>query len=305
LKISLVGLSGCGKTSIYMTTFAGRKPEQTKGAAPTIMYEIRRHPFLGLEVSIFDFGGQEQYRESYMNDPKVFSGTDVLIPVVDLHEPESFEEAKKYFTDIINLFKKNNIKPAVHIFFHKYDIQDYMKELLDTNLEKAKGIFLDLFSKWNPVFHVTSIYEQERLAEIFRDIMVASYKSLEKHVETAQKQLSEIPARIIISDTSGNVIVHNVEGISTGLQLRGDLRDFISACNNLRENFFMSESAEFSGRGLEEGGKEISLHVFKFIIAVLIMKTQELDESAQEKIDSLLSDMSMFADLVVRAHSES
>ncbi len=304
MKISLVGLSGCGKTSIYMTTFAGRKPEQTKGAAPTIMYEIRRHPFLGLEVSIFDFGGQEQYRESYMSDPKVFSGTDVLIPIIDLHEPEGFEEAKKYFTNIIDLFKKNKIKPAVHIFFHKYDLQDYMKELLDTNLEKAKGIFMDLFSEWKPEFHVTSIYEQERLAEIFRDILVASYESLEKHVESAQKQLGEIPARIIISDTAGNVIVHNVQGISTGLQLRGDLRDFIGACNNLRENFFMSDSAEFSGRGLE-GDKEISLHVFKFIIAVLIMKTQELDKGAEEKIESLLSDMSMFADLVVRAHAES
>lgn len=303
MKISLVGLSGCGKTSIYMTTFAGKRPEQTKGAAPTIMYEIRRHPFLGLEVSIFDFGGQEQYRESYMGDPKVFSGTDVLIPVVDLHEPDSFDEAKKYFTGIIDLFKKNKIKPEVHIFFHKYDLQDYMKELLDTNLEKAKGIFMDLFSEWNPVFHVTSIYEQERLAEIFRDILVASYESLEKHVETAQKQLGEIPTRIIISDTAGNVIVHNVQGVSTGLQLRGDLRDFISACNNLRENFFMSDSAEFSGRGLE-GDKEISLHVFKFILAVLIMKTQELDKSAQEKIDTLLADMSMFADLVVRAHAE-
>jgi GTPase SAR1 family protein len=304
MKISLVGLSGSGKTSLYLTTFAGKKPEQTKGAAPTIMYEIRRHPFLGLEVSIFDFGGQEQYRESYMSDPKVFSGTDVLIPVVDLHEPEKFDEAKKYFSDIMNLFRKQGIKPAVHIFFHKYDLEDYVKELLDTNLEKAKGVFLKLFSEWNPVFHVTSIYEQERLAEIFRDILVASYKSLEKHVETAQKQLSEIPARIIISDTAGNVIVHNVQGVSTGLQLRGDLRDFISACNNLRENFFMSESAEFTGKGLE-GGKEISLHVFKFIIAVLIMKTQELDKKAQEKIESLLSDMSMFADLVVRAHAES
>ncbi|MEX2704038.1 MAG: ADP-ribosylation factor-like protein [Candidatus Freyrarchaeum guaymaensis] len=303
MKISLVGLSGCGKTSIYLTTFASKKPEETKGVAPTIMYEIRRHPFLGLEVSIFDFGGQEQYRESYLSDPKVFMETDVLIPVIDLHEPDSFEEAKKYFADIMELFKKNNIKPVVHIFFHKYDVEDYVKELLDTNLEKAKSIFLDLFAEWNPVYHVTSIYEQERLAEIFRDILVASYKSLEKHVETAQKQLSEIPARIIISDTAGNVIVHNVQGVSTGLQLRGDLRDFISACNNLRENFFMSDSAEFTGRGLD-GDKEISLHVFKFILAVLIMKTQELDESAKEKIRTLLADMSMFADLVVRAHSE-
>lgn len=303
MKISLIGLAGSGKTSIYLTTFAGKKPQETKGIAPTVMYEVRRHPFLGLDVSLFDFGGQEQYIESYLEDPKVFAGTDILIPVIDLHSPEKFEAAKNYFKKVLEFFKKERIKPAIYVFLHKYDSKDYAKELLEKNLSEAKRIFSEIFDEWGAKYYVTSIYEQERLAEIFRDILVAHYEELQKHLENAQKQLAEIPAKVIISDTAGNVIVHNVQGVSTGLQLRVDLRDFIVACNNLRENFFMADSAVFTGKPVD-GNKELILNLFKYILAVIIMKTGELKEEDEEKIRTLLKDMEVFADLVVRAHAE-
>lgn len=42
MKISLVGLGGCGKTSLYSVAFAEKTAEDTKGLAPTILYETRR-----------------------------------------------------------------------------------------------------------------------------------------------------------------------------------------------------------------------------------------------------------------------
>jgi len=42
MKISLVGLSGCGKTSLYSVAFAAKSPEDTKSLSPTILYETRR-----------------------------------------------------------------------------------------------------------------------------------------------------------------------------------------------------------------------------------------------------------------------
>ena len=50
MKISLVGLAGCGKTSIYATTFAAKSPAETKDLKPTVMQEVHRHPYLGLNV---------------------------------------------------------------------------------------------------------------------------------------------------------------------------------------------------------------------------------------------------------------
>ncbi|TXT58264.1 MAG: conserved exported protein of unknown function [Promethearchaeota archaeon] len=302
MKISLVGLSGCGKTSLYSVAFAAKSPEDTKSLSPTILYETRRHPFLGLQVGIFDFGGQEQYRKEYMEKPEVFKGTDILIPIVDLHDPDRFEQAKEYFDGLLDIYRQNNEKPKIFLFYHKYDTEDFQKELLDTNVKTAREMFEGMFEDYDAKSYLTSIYDQDKLAKIFRDILISSYEELKGHVEKAEKQLEEIGAKIIISDISGNVIVHNVKGVSSGLTLRGDLRDFINACNTVRENVFMSDSAQF--KGSNEDGKEISLHIFKYIISVLVMKSEEMDMESQDKLNTLLNDMKLFADLIISAHTE-
>ncbi|MHA1254601.1 MAG: ADP-ribosylation factor-like protein [Promethearchaeota archaeon] len=302
MKISLVGLSGCGKTSLYSVAFAEKTPEDTKNLAPTILYETRRHPFLGLQVGIFDFGGQEDYRREYMEKPDIFKGTDILIPIVDLHDPNNFAQAKEYFEGLLDIYRKNNEKPKVFLFLHKYDVEDYQKELLDTNVKNAKELFLDMFKDYDFNYMLTSIYEHDKLAKTFRDILIASYADLKSHVEKAEDLLQEIKAKIIVSDISGNVIVHNVQGVSSGLTLRSDLRDFINACNTVRENMFMNDSATF--KGISEDGKEIELYIIKYILSVLVMKSGEIDMGSQDKISTLLNDMKLFADLVISAHTE-
>lgn len=302
MKISLVGLSGCGKTSLYSVAFAEKTPEDTKKLAPTILYETRRHPFLGLQVGIFDFGGQEDYRREYMEKPDIFKGTDILIPIVDLHDPNNFEQAKEYFEGLLDIYRKNNEKPRIFLFLHKYDTENYQKELLDTNVKNAKELYLDMFKDYDFNYMLTSIYEHDKLAKTFRDILIASYADLKSHVEKAEGLLQDIKAKIIVSDISGNVIVHNVQGVSSGLTLRSDLRDFINACNTVRENMFMNDSATF--KGMSEDGKEIELYIIKYILSVLVMKSGDIDMESQDKISTLLKDMKLFADLVISAHTE-
>jgi hypothetical protein len=159
-----------------------------------------------------------------------------------------------------------------------------------------------MFKDYDFEYFLTSIYNQDKLATIFRDILISSYSELKDHVEKAEEQLEDIDAKIIISDISGNVIVHNVKGVSSGLTLRGDLRDFINACNTVRENIFMSDSADFKGRN--DDGQEIELHIFKYIISVLVMKSGELSMESQDKLNTLLNDMKLFADVIISAHSE-
>ena len=302
MKLSLVGLGGCGKTSLYSVAFAEKSPEDTKSLSPTILYETRRHPFLGLQVGIFDFGGQEQYRKEYLENSDAFRGTDILVPIVDLHDPKKFEDAKEYFVGLLDIYRKNNEKPKIFLLLHKYDVENYQKELLDTNVQKAKEIFLDIFGGYDFNYMLTSIYEQDKLAKAFRDILISSYADLKAHVEKAEQHLDEIKGKVIVADISGNVIIHNVKGVSSGLTLRGDLRDFINACNIIRENIFMSDSSDFKGRS--EDGKEIELHIFKYIISVLVLKSEPLDMESQDKLNILLNDMKLFADLIISAHMD-
>ena len=71
----------------------------------------------------------------------------------------------------------------------------------------------------------------------------------------------------------------------------------------MRENFFNADSVFFKGLS-KEVDKEIEIYIFKYILSVLLMRPKDLDETSKEKIKILLTDMELFADLVVRAHQE-
>ncbi|MFX0062295.1 MAG: ADP-ribosylation factor-like protein [Candidatus Hermodarchaeota archaeon] len=298
MKISLCGLAGCGKTSIYLTTIGGMMPTDVRDLRPTVLYEVRSHNYLGLEVSLWDFGGQSQYRENYLANPAVLGGTDVLVFVVDLRNPDHFSDAEKYLDSLMEILEKQNQKPkSLIVLFHKYDTEEgYPQELLEKNYEKAKN--LPVFAKYSPIMHTTSIYQQDKLSRILRDMLISDFDTLRKSVESAEDHLKSLNSRIIISDVGGNIIVHNIEGISAGLKLRPDLREFISSCNTLREVFFNTEFAEFHGKSKE--GKTVQLNVYNDILAVFIMMDDE-KKDPKTKIEALLADMKIFADVALEA----
>ena len=70
----------------------------------------------------------------------------------------------------------------------------------------------------------------------------------------------------------------------------------------ISENIFMSDSSNFKGRS--EDGKEIELHIFKYIISVLVLKSEPLGMASQDKLNVLLNDMKLFADLIISAHMD-
>lgn len=298
MKISLVGLSGCGKTSIYSTTFGGLTPKEITNLGPTIMYEVRNHTYLGLEVSLWDFGGQEQYRQSYIDNPKVLTGTSVLILVLDLHQPDSFAEAEKYFIDIYNKVTEMGQSPRVYVFYHKYDTESYSKEQLESNLDAAKS--LNVVKKLKAQIYTTSVYKQEQLSNILREILIEDFDELKASVEHAEKHLANLKSRVIVTDMNGNVITHNVPGFSSGLSLREDLRDFIVSCDNLRENFFSTDSAQFFGNSDK---KKIIIHIFNYILSVLIIQ-ESGSEDSEDKIEAMLTDLRLFADLAIATNQD-
>ena len=154
----------------------------------------------------------------------------------------------------------------------------------------------------NPKFSVTSIYRQEELSEIFRQILIADFDKLRKSVEEAQNQLINLKSKIIVSDVNGNVVTHNIKGFATGIQLREDLRDYILACNVLRENFLTTESASFSANSIK---KNLQLHILNYVLTVLIMTDEKEEADPPETIDSLLKEMEIFAELIIEASEES
>ncbi|WP_455142103.1 ADP-ribosylation factor-like protein [Candidatus Hodarchaeum mangrovi] len=299
MKISLVGLSGCGKTSIYLTTLGGMTPNETRDLGPTVMHDVKSHNYLGLEISLWDFGGQEEYRQSYFERPQLLTNTTALIFVLDLHQPEQFDEANRYFTNVYKVIQEGGGAPTIYVFYHKYDTEDYFEAKLKESLVKAKA--LPFIKEYTPQAYITSIYRQDELSDVFRQILIADFKELQDSVQKAQENLAKLNSKIIVSDVNGNVITHNIKGFATGIQLREDLRDYILACNVIRENFLTTDSANFSA---VSEVKRLDLHVFNYVLSVMIMleKGAKLDDP--NDIKSLLKEMEIFANVILEASKE-
>ena len=293
MKISLVGLSGCGKTSIYFTTLGGMAPTEVKDLVPTVMYEVKSHYYLGLQISLWDFGGQEKNRKRYLETPKILVNTTILICVLDLHCPQDFNKAKTYFEDVYFAIKQGGGDPRLYIFYHKHDTEDYPKKQLKKNLTKAKA--LSIFSDLKPESYITSIYRQEELNEILRQILIADFKQLRENVEQVRKHLLKLHSDIIICDMNGNVITHNIKWFATGMQLEEDLRDYILGCNLLCNHFFSTESMIFSAKSQE---KKLDLYVLDHVLTVLVMTDEDAPADPSEGIEDLLKEMQIFADMI-------
>lgn len=156
-KLAIVGLSKAGKASIYKHCFENQHIYELENLPPTI--GITRNPvelkYISKGISIWDFGGQETFRKSYLKDPNCFNETEIIIFVVDVTTLEELPEIRKYFSSIIKIFKKKEL-PKFFIFLHKCD-PDKINQL-DQNIAKIIIELILIFGNETP-FCITSIYD--------------------------------------------------------------------------------------------------------------------------------------------------
>ncbi len=120
-KIILMGLSNSGKTSIVLSLQGKTNLLSFYSLKPTKKKVIHKIQMLTSSVNIWDFGGQEQYRNEYLeNFDKIIIGTTKIIYVIDVQDEGKYEISLSYFQKIINLLKdKTDID--LSIFIHKFD----------------------------------------------------------------------------------------------------------------------------------------------------------------------------------------
>ena len=95
-KLAILGLGNAGKTSIIKTILYEFRA--FAHLLPTTGVDRTNIEFFGHELVIWDFGGQDQYREIYLTRPIMyFQGIRYLYYVVDAQEPESLQKSIDYF----------------------------------------------------------------------------------------------------------------------------------------------------------------------------------------------------------------
>ena len=177
-KIICVGLENAGKTAI-LSRFGGRLGiQELNKLKPTKKVKRRVVETKDLTLLIWDFGGQEIYRKMYLKEPeKYFFQTQLVLYVIDVQDPDKFDESFEYFSQILEIFKIFEEKPYFLIFIHKSDPDLRETPEFQLNVEIAKVGINDLFKERYMEYEVftSSIYDlissQPKFARFLKDVL--------------------------------------------------------------------------------------------------------------------------------------
>ncbi|MFW9879624.1 MAG: ADP-ribosylation factor-like protein [Candidatus Thorarchaeota archaeon] len=222
-KVLVAGLDAAGKTSL-LSKFGGRL-----GIADM----IATHPTKGvvrmkfgtsnLSLFIWDLGGQEEYRERYLNNPEqYFIQLDLLIYVIDVQDPERFEESLEYLDNILESLVMLEESPFILLFLHKYDPELKKDPKILLNIELLKDNIKELLKSNNYDFEIeiylTSIYSlisrEPQFAKYIKNLMTTSYSLTDptvKKVEGLGKTLEETLNAVIRLSESISTQINNLD----------------------------------------------------------------------------------------------
>ena len=161
-KIVVTGLANAGKTTI-LRKFGGQIGiKDLAKLAPTKGVQRKEIVTSDMALILWDFGGQEEYRNVYLSNPeKYFLKVDLVIYVIDLQDPSNYKKSLTYFKQILEVFEKLEESPYILIFLHKFDpdLKDDPEILL--NIELVKDMIKTMFKQTNGLeyeIYMSSIY---------------------------------------------------------------------------------------------------------------------------------------------------
>ena len=161
-KILLIGLDNCGKTSIAFCLMGIKNIMSFSLIKPTKGVNIDTFQTLGSEYTIWDYGGQEQYRQNHIKNLRNhILKANKIIYVIDIQDTERYDLALDYLNVIIKIIVEHKYIVDFSIFLHKWDpdFALFKKEIDENLVEKlVKNIRKSFPSYFKFIIQKTSIY---------------------------------------------------------------------------------------------------------------------------------------------------
>lgn len=146
----IVGLNNSGKTSIVLNLMGKVNLMNFFSLSPTLGADIVKYSVDNSEFSIWDLGGQAQYRKDYLkNFTDFFEGANKLIYVIDIQDIERYELALDYLKLICQNLKKHQMKLDFNVFLHKLDpnikeiVKGFSRDLVEDIIKRIQKILPD------------------------------------------------------------------------------------------------------------------------------------------------------------------
>ena len=249
-KVIVIGLDNAGKTAI-LSKFGGRLGiSDLANLTPTKGVD-RRHietENSDIDLYIWDFGGQAQYRQKYFEKPEqYFLQTDLLIYVIDVQDSDRYAESFEYFEQILEILSTLEEEPFVLMYIHKCDpdLKHDPETLL--NIELLKDNINQLLAAYDLDYEAysTSIFSlittEPEFSKYIKEVMKSTDsltsptirkveglgKTLEETMnavirlsESLSKQLSELDNRLRAIESGAFQMAQS--GVPIGLTPPGD-----------------------------------------------------------------------------------
>ncbi|MFX1298954.1 MAG: ADP-ribosylation factor-like protein [Promethearchaeota archaeon] len=145
-KMIIVGLDNAGKTTIILTMKKKLGPHNFTELEPTRGLQTEEFETVdGVTYHIWDFGGQEAYREKYLQKPGYFGDTDSCTFVLDIQDKSRYTLALEYLQEILKILKELGENCDFSVYLHKFDPElvdsdEYQKRSEDLRI-KLREIF--------------------------------------------------------------------------------------------------------------------------------------------------------------------
>lgn len=167
-KLAILGLQAAGKTSIIKVLT--QEFDMLTSLRPTQSVERTFIEILGKELVLWDFGGQEIYRNKYLSAPeRYFDQISFVYYVVDIQDAKILDDSIKYFNAIFDNIKIYSPNAKIIILFHKND--PTLEAMMDKNNVKQR--FMDAVAeslekaKFSIIIYKTSIYNHMSIITAF------------------------------------------------------------------------------------------------------------------------------------------
>ncbi|NVM01810.1 MAG: hypothetical protein HWN67_05720 [Candidatus Helarchaeota archaeon] len=181
-KIALLGLAAAGKTS-YLEVLQ-QEFRALYDIKATIGVDRNKIRILGSDLYIYDYGGQQLYREDYLKNPsKYLSQIDLMLYFVDVQDMENLDNSVEYYKNLFKLPEIQTIDPEkIIIFIHKMDpeiksdprIRSRVKKIKENfnAIKKAQYYETSINDYWSIIFSFSGAFRKIRkIAEVLNKIL--------------------------------------------------------------------------------------------------------------------------------------
>jgi GTPase SAR1 family protein len=150
VKILIFGLDNSGKTSISLCLRRKNNLSYFTSLAPTRAHDILEFTdkTTSTKIVIWDFGGQEQQRNEYIQDltSNFTVGAKKLIYVIDIQDEERYDLAIDYFQNILRELNKDSMQITLSIFLHKFDPNiEFQEDKISDLINKIRNLIPNNF----------------------------------------------------------------------------------------------------------------------------------------------------------------